>query len=309
MKKQNKILKVLIVLLLLVTLTGCTTTLKDKEGKIVKNEETGQAITENIICKPTDKESIKLYEENKVNIDKLPDCDDMKIVGDYEGIWNTLFVRPLAFIIIKIGSLVGSTAISIVIITLILRFALFPMTRKTLLQSENMKKAQPELTRIEKKYEGKTDQESMTKKSTEMMAVYKKYEIKPLSGCLFAFIQLPILLAFWEAINRVPAIFEEKFLGINMGTTPLSAMSSGDWYYIIICVILIAVTYFSYKLNPSMAVNDQMAKQQKMMTTVMTIFIGFMSFTLPTAIAFYWITSSLFTIFQNFSLTRRNKHE
>lgn len=307
MKKQNKILKVLIILVLLVTLTGCTTTLKDKDGKVVKNEETGQTITENIICKPTDKESIKLYKENKVNIDKLPNCDDMKIVGNYEGLWNTIFVRPLAFIIIKIGSLVGSTAISIVIITLILRFALFPMTRKTLLQSENMKKAQPELARIEKKYEGKTDQESMTKKSTEMMAIYKKYEIKPLSGCLFAFIQLPILLAFWEAINRVPAIFEEQFLGINMGTTPLSAMSSGDWYYIIICIILIAVTYFSYKLNPSMAGNDQMAKQQKMMTTVMTIFIGFMSFTLPTAIAFYWITSSLFTIFQNFALTRRKK--
>ena len=155
MKKQNKILKVLIVLVLLVTLTGCTTTLKDKDGKVVKNEETGQTITENIICKPTDKESIKLYKENKVNIDKLPNCDDMKIVGNYEGLWNTIFVRPLAFLIIKIGSLVGSTAISIVIITLILRFALFPMTRKTLLQSENMKKAQPELARIEKKYEGK----------------------------------------------------------------------------------------------------------------------------------------------------------
>ena len=61
MKKQNKILKVLIVLVLLVTLTGCTTTLKDKDGKVVKNEETGQTITENIICKPTYKESINLY--------------------------------------------------------------------------------------------------------------------------------------------------------------------------------------------------------------------------------------------------------
>ena len=70
------------------------------------------------------------------------------------------------------------------------------MTKKTLLQSENMKKAQPEIQRIEKKYEGKTDNESMTKKGQEMMMIYKKYEIKPLSGCLFAFIQLPILLAF-----------------------------------------------------------------------------------------------------------------
>ena len=94
-----------------------------------------------------------------------------------------------------------------------------------------------------------------------------------------------------------------------MGTTPSSAIAAGDWYYIFICIILIAVTYFSYKLNPSMAGNEQMAKQQKMMTTIMTIFIGFMSFTLPTAIAFYWITSSVFTILQNFLIKRRTKHE
>lgn len=168
----------------------------------------------------------------------------MKITGNYEGLWNTIFVRPLGFIIVKIGELVGSTAISIVIITLILRTILYPMTRKTILQSENMKKASPEIARIEKKYENKTDSESMTKKGQEMMMVYKKYDIKPLSGCLFAFIQLPILLAFWEAINRVPAIFEEQFLGLNMGTTPITGIVNGAWYYIIVCIILIAVTYF-----------------------------------------------------------------
>ena len=77
----------------------------------------------------------KIYEENKVNIKDLPECNKMKISGEYEGLWNSFFVRPLAFVIIKIGSLVGSTAVSIIIITLLIRFALFPMTRKTLLQS------------------------------------------------------------------------------------------------------------------------------------------------------------------------------
>ena len=146
MKKKNKLLKILLVVLLVITQT-----LKDKDRKIVKNEETGQSITENIVCKPTDKETQKIYEENKVNIKDLPECNKMKISGEYEGLWNSFFVRPLAFIIIKIGSLVGSTAVSIIIITLLIRFALFPMTRKTLLQSENMKKAQPEIQRIEKK--------------------------------------------------------------------------------------------------------------------------------------------------------------
>ena len=309
MLKTKKLGKILILILLLITLTGCTTTLEDKDGNIVKNETTGQTMTENIICKPTDKETIKLYEENGVKLDKLPECSDMKITGPYEGLWTTIFVRPLGFFIVQIGNLVGSTALSIVIITLIIRLILFPLTRKTLLQSERMKKANPEIQRIEKKYEGKTDNESMTKKGQEMMAVYRKYEIKPLSGCLFAFIQLPILFAFWEAINKVPAIFEETFLGLNMGTTPLTGLSQGDWYYLLICILLILATYFSYKLNPSMAMNEQMQKQQKIMTTVMTIFIGILSFTLPTAIAFYWITSSLFTIGQNFAVGRRKKDD
>lgn len=305
MKQIKKISKIIIIILLVITLTGCTKTLTDKNGKPVKNEITGQTMTENIICKPSDKATQKIYEENGVKIEKLEDCNDLKLTGKYTGLWTTFFVRPLAFLIVKVGIFVGSTAISIIIITLIIRLLLYPTTKKTMLQSERMKKANPELTRIEKKYEGKTDSESMTKKGQEMMAVYKKYDIKPLSGCLFAFIQLPILLAFFEAINTVPAIFEENFLGLKMGTTPLVGITNGQWYYIIICAILILVTYFSYKLNPSMATNDQMAKQQKTMTTVMTIFIGFMSFTLPTAIAFYWITSSLFTIIQNLAIGRR----
>ncbi len=308
--KNKRLLQILTLFLLIITLTGCTQILKDKDGKPVRNEQTGQTITENIVCKPTDKKTIKIYKENKVKIDKLPECKDLKITGKYENLWNSLFVRPLAFLIIKIGSLVKSNAISIVLITILIRLALYSNTKKTLLQSENMKKAGPEIQRIEKKYEGKTDNESIQKKGTEMMAVYRKYNIKPLSGCLFAFIQLPILLAFYEAIQRVPAIFEETFLKINMGTTPGTAISNGSWYYIIICAILVVITYISFKSNPSMSTdskNDQMAMQQKMMGPMMTVFIGIMSFTLPTAIALYWITSSLFTIFQNLTMKRGKK--
>lgn len=59
MKKIKKISKILIVFLLIITLTGCTQPLQDKDGKAVKNETTGQTITENILCKPTDEETKK----------------------------------------------------------------------------------------------------------------------------------------------------------------------------------------------------------------------------------------------------------
>ena len=306
--KKNKILKYLIIFILVITLTGCTQILKDNDGKPVKNPETGQTMTKNILCQPSEKKSIELYKKNKVDITKLPDCKKMKVSGKYEGIWNTFFVRPLGYIIVKIAEVVGSAAISIIIITLIIRGFLYPLTKNSMMQSQNMKKARPEIERIEKKYEGKTDQESAQKKGTEMMAVYKKYGIKPLSGCLFAFIQIPILFAFYEAIIRIPSIFEQSFLGLKMGETPLVAIQNGQWYYIIICIILIAVTYLSFKLNPSMATNEKMEKQQKLMTKFMTVFIGFISFTLPVAIAFYWITTSVFTIVQNYIIGRRLKN-
>lgn len=295
---KNKLKKTLIVLFLVVTLTGCTKVLKNDEGKAIRNEATGQSVTENILCLPTDEKLLKLYEENNKDISKLPECEDMPIWGEYESLWTNIFVKPLAFVIIKLGELFKSTGIALIAITFAIRLLLYPITRKTAMQSENIKKAQPELTRIEKKYENKTDPESQNRKGQEMMMVYKKYNINPLSGCIFAFIQLPLLFAFLEAINRVPAIFEEKFLYLQMGTTPWVAITSGNWYYLILVVLIIATTFFSFKMNQTTSA-PELQKQNKMMMIFMTVFIGFASFTLPAAIAVYWITSSLFTILQN----------
>ena len=299
--------KIVIILLLLLTLTGCTTQLRDKDNKIVKNPRTGQNLTANIVCKPTDKEIIKIYEKNKVKIEKLPDCNKMSITGKYENLWNTFFVRPLAYIIVRVGKLVGNTGLALILITLAIRLVLFPITRKTAMQSELIKKAQPELNKLEKKYEGKTDQDSITKKGQEMMMIYKKYDINPLSGCVFAFLQLPLLFAFIEAINRVPAIFEGKFIGLEMGMTPWVGITSGNYLYIILPILIIVTTYFSFNMNNTASMQN--AAQNKSMMIFMTIFIGFMSFTLSSAIGIYWVTSSAFTVFQNLLTDRSIKNE
>ena len=198
--KKNK-LKILIILILLLVTTGCTTTLTDDDNRAVRNENTGQNLTENIICQPTDKENIKLYEENGVKVDELPTCEEFTPAsGKYEGLWTSIFVKPLSFILLWAGRLVGNYAISLIIISIIIRLITFPLTKKTALQSEMMKKAQPELEKIQRKYKDKQDQESMMKQSQELMMAYKKYNISPMSGCLFAMLQFPILIAFFEAI-------------------------------------------------------------------------------------------------------------
>lgn len=304
--KKNKLKTIIVILLIIITMTGCTKTLTDSNKKPVKNEATGQTLTKNIICKPTNKKTIKIYENNKVKLDKLPECKNFKITtGKYEGLWTSIFVKTLAFVLLKIGSVVNNYGVSVIIVSLIIRLIAFPLTKKSMMQSEVMKKAQPELNRIQKKYADKKDQESMMKQNQETMAVYKKYGINPMAGCLFAFIQLPIFIAFFEAVQRTPVIFEDKFLGLQLGTTPAVGITTPTFYSYIILMIIIAVTTFlSFKMNSMTNMDDPTMKMMPyMMSGMIIITAAFM----PTGLGIYWVTSNLFTIFQNMILKRRKE--
>ena len=173
-----------------------------------------------------------------------------------------------------------------------------------------MKKAQPELNKLEKKYVNKNDQQSMMAKSQEMMLIYKKYQINPLTGCLFSFLQIPLFFAFLEAINRIPVIFEETFLGLfQLGTSPAMAVfSQGKFYYAIFIVLIAAATYYSFKINSTSAMSSEQEKQMKSMTNMMVIFMTIAAFSISTGIAIYWTTSNLFTIIQNLLVKRGKKN-
>ena len=302
--KNKKKLIILAVLLLL--LTGCTKTLKTEDKKVVKNPETGQSLTENILCRPTNKETIKAYEENGVDLAAIPKCSEFNVTsGGYDGLWTSLFVKPLAFIILFINRYVKSAGLALIITSFALRLVLYPVTRKTAMQSELIKKAQPELDKLEKKYINKTDSDSMMKKSQEMTMIYKKYNINPISGCLYSFLQLPLFIGFLEAINRVPALFEENFLTLQLGTTPsVGIFTNGNWLYIVLILLVGVTTYFSFNLNKttSTSQNDPMANMTNIMTGMITVMGIFMS----SALCIYWITTNLFTIIQNL-LVKRSK--
>ena len=300
--KQSK--KLLIIFACIFLLTGCTKNLKDKDNNIIKNENTGQSITENIICRPTDKEVISIYEENDVNIKKLPKCDDFTPLSNYEGLWTSIFVKPLAWVILKIGELLNSYGSSIIITCLLIRLILMPVTKKTAMQSELIKKAGPELEKLEKKYKGKDSQEDQAKKAQEMMLIYQKYQINPVSGCLLSFIQIPLLFAFLEAINRTPALFENDFLVFQMGTTPWVGISNGNYWYILLLVLIIGTTFFSFRKT----LKDQSgptAGTMKYTIYFMLAMVSIASLTLPAALGIYWISSSAFTILQNIYVERK----
>ena len=303
------------IVLFVFIMTGCTVILKDpKTKKPVYYEEENLKITlnENILCKPTSKGLKNKYNEYKKQIDisKLPDCSNFSPSdGNYNDLWETIVVKPLAWLILKIGTITKNYGIALIILSIIIRLILAPFTKKTAMQSENMKQLQPEMDRINKKYENKTDQESLNKKSMEMMSLYKKYNINPFSSCLFAFIQIPLLFGFLEAINRVPVIFEENLFGLVLGTTPFKAISSGQIQYIIIVILIALTTFISQKLNKTAPTPQTNDINPNTMTNVMLVMICIMSLNFSVALSLYWIASTIFTIIQNLIVMKTIKKE
>ena len=307
--------KYLVILILLTfMLTGCTKYITDDNNKRIINESTGQSLPSNILCKPTTSDLYSIYEEYNdkldVSLDKLPDCKSLKFYDseNYNGLWVQLIVMPLAWLIIKLGNFIGNYGVSVMIVGFLIRVILLPFSIKAVKQSENMKRVQPEIAKLEKKYAGKDDQESMMAKSQEMMMIYKKNNVSPFGSCLISFIQLPLFFGFLEAINRIPAIFEGTLGVYNLGMTPLIALKNGNYYYIVLILLIMLTTYLSFKFSMNTGTgNPEQDKQMKFMTGFMLVFISIASFSLPTAIALYWVVTNGFSAVQNILVRRGNK--
>lgn len=307
---MKKKIKVFALLFFIIISTGCTKYMRE-DNKNVIYDKTGQSVVSNILCKPVDEELYNFYKEHEgsleVKLDDLAVCSEFNPSAlGYKSLWESVLIKPIAWLILKLGLLVQNFGISVMLMSLIIRALMIPLSKKSMSQTENMKKAQPEILKIEKKYANKNDNQSMMAKSQETMMVYKKYNINPVSGCLTAFIQLPLFFAFLEAINRVPAIFEGSLFGMNLGMTPMVGMSQGNYIYIALIIIIIVSTYISFKnsmsANPSGA-----AGNMKFMMMFMLVMISVASLSLPTAIALYWVVNNVFAIVQGIIIKKKNE--
>ena len=311
MKKQNKILALILLGMIFLT-SGCGSDnyLKDENGNILVNEVTGQSVQKNILCQPEkDSELYKIYESHadqmETPVNELPTCEEFTLTSNkYDGLWEAILVRPLAFIILQVGFLFNNFGISVMVVGLLIRLVLMPLSIKSMRQSTNLQKAQPEIARIEKKYAGRTDSDSMMAKSQETMMVYQKYKINPVSGCLVALIQIPLFFAFLAAINEVPAIFEGELFGMHLGMTPWKGLAEGQYIYIVLIFLIVATTYLSFRNTMKNNQNNEMMKQMNFMVMFMIISISIASFSLPTAIAFYWIIINGFSVVQNYVIKK-----
>ncbi len=310
---MNKKIKLVVIGLLVLLSVGCTNYVKE-DKKAVTYEETGQMMVSNILCKPVSENLLNFYQEHnnslETKLEDLSTCKDFKPSDlGYKGLWESILVKPIAWLILKIGELIGNYGIAVMIMSILIRALMIPITKKSMSQTENMKKVQPEIEKIQKKYQGKQDRASQMAMSQEMMMLYQKYNVKPLSGCLSALIQLPLFFAFLEAINRVPAIFEGSLFGMNLGMTPSVGIAKGNYIYIILIILIIASTYMSFKNAMNSQGNGSQAGQMKFMMIFMLIMISIASLSLPTAIALYWIVNNLFAIVQNKIIQTNSKKD
>ncbi len=184
----------------------------------------------------------------------------------------------LEWLLNSIFQFTKSYGVSIMATTVVVRLLLYPLTLKQTKNTIAMKKLQPEMDAIQKKY--KNNKEELNKRAMEL---YKKHNINPLSGCLPLLIQLPILWAFFRVLRELPFGEGDVFLGYLV-------LSEADPYFVL--PILAALTTY---LQSKMTITDA---SQKTMLFMMPVMIGFLSWKLPSGLVLYWVTSNLFSIVQ-----------
>ena len=171
----------------------------------------------------------------------------------------------------------GNYGYSIIIIAFLLQLLMLPLTLKSIRSSEAMKKIQPELKEIQRRY--KDEPQRLNK---EMFALYKKHGANPMGGCLPLLIQLPVFIALFNALRT-----SWELHGASWALW-IHDLSAKDPYYVL-PILMGAIMFFQMQLTmPQSAGNDPMQKSMKWMPIIFTFL--FLSF--PAGLVLYWLTNS-----------------
>ena len=238
------------------------------------------------------------------------------------GLFHTFVYDPLYNgLIFLIGAVPGyDVGLAIIAITIVVKLILFPLSKKAVRTQILMRKLEPELNEIKKKYEKDKQQQAQ-----KMMALYKENELNPFSSILLILIQLPIIFGlywvFWRgglpvvdmellySFISAPAenLINMNFLGmIQMdGRSVFLAALAGVTQYIQIQYAMPQMA--EKKDNPTL--KDDLARSfQLQMRYVMPVMISVFAYIISAAVALYWVTSNIFAIGQEVYMRKRVKN-
>lgn len=217
--RTKKLLALMAIVTIVVTATGCTAP-KDANGHII------------------------LISESTTFSD----------IFQTENWFNALFVWPLSWVLNKLAPVI-TVGGAIAIVTVVVNGLLAIFTLKSQMGMQRMQMLQPELNKIQRKYEGRDDQASKMRMAQEQQQLMRKYNVNPGSMMLVQFVQLPIIMAMFMAIQRAEAVVNGTFLGMNLQVKPSEAFGllfKGDLSGLpyIILFLLMAVTQVVLVLLP-----------------------------------------------------------
>ena len=204
---------------------------------------------------------------------------------------------------------IGSFGIIILILTILVKALIFPLTYKSYLSTAKMRVIKPEMDALNEKY---PRQEDAMKKQQEMMNLYKKAGINPMGGCIPMLIQLPIL---WALFRFFPASIElrgESFLWADdlssydsVLNLPFTIPFYGDHvslFALLMCVAMVGFSYFSYQQNA--ASQPQMAGMKFMMVYMMPAMMLFWFNDYASGLCYYYLLSQIITMIQMRAIRR-----
>lgn len=185
----------------------------------------------------------------------------------------------------------GEYGLAVLVMVIIVRTLILPLTVKQVKSSKAMQAIQPELQKIQKKYKDNPE-----KVQQETMKLFQENKVNPMAGCLPLVVQMPIFIALYNSIYYNPLLRDHNFLWLQLGEP--------DKYFILPAIAAITTflqTRMMTKMNPS-----QMQGPMQFMMMVYPVLIFVMSYNFPAALPLYWVYSNVYTIVQNYFLYRNN---
>ena len=181
----------------------------------------------------------------------------------------------------------GSYGLAIILLTIVIKMLLYPLTVKQVKSMRAMQELQPQMKKIQEKYKDKPQEMQM-----KIANLYKDTGVNPLAGCLPLLIQMPILMGMYYALYN-----------FNYGEVAptflwLPSLSEPDPIYVL--PVLSALTTF---LQQKMTTTE-MTQQMKIMMTIMPVFIGWISLQFPSGLVLYWVTMNIVQIVQQWWMYR-----
>ncbi|OGZ69328.1 MAG: hypothetical protein A3D44_02615 [Candidatus Staskawiczbacteria bacterium RIFCSPHIGHO2_02_FULL_42_22] len=205
--------------------------------------------------------------------------------------------------------------IAIIILTVIIRIIIYPLSVKAVASQAAMQKLQPQLRELQKKY--KDDKEKQAKETLEL---YRREKINPFSGLFLALIQLPILIAlyrvFWNGLKpeELSHLYQFVVNPVQINTMFLGLINLGD-PNMIFAVLAGAVQFFQTKMLLPKTIKgvaksgpDIASMMQKQMVYLFPIITVIILIKLPSALGLYWIVSGLFSMAQQWFILKRSKN-